>query len=95
MTRRRKIDLKISQKDKGKNKRVTSNKSGLNRNKIFQEYSIANIIREKILNIKKTDTKIPPLSKDHKQKLVKWSKKIMKTYFSTVIISDEWRATLE
>lgn len=40
-------------------------------------------------------TILPPLKKSHKEKRLAWAKKYMKTDFSTVLFTDECRATLD
>lgn len=80
-----------------KMKRLISKKSGLTSQKILEESGIMREKRCRILRTLAKDmkaTKVTPLSKNHKEKCIRWSKK-MKTDFSTVIFSDKYRATLD
>ena len=68
---------------------------------IFDEAQVNNISRNtrcrilnKIGSVKKLK-KQPLLSKQHKQRRVKWAKKYMKLDFLQVVFSDECRATLD
>ena len=91
----------VTKKDLSKMRSVISKKSGLTSKKIFEEVGVSNVNREKRCRILRTLTKdmkvnkLPHLSKHHKEKRVIWAKKYMKTDFSTVMFSDECRATVD
>lgn len=82
-------------------KRVTNKKNRLNSNKISWEVVVANRNQEKICKIwilakVLKSTNLPTLSRQHyKEICLIWAKNFMKTVFSTIILSDESRATLD